>query len=464
MKDNRINTALKLLYPNDVNYFIAEKLTKLASIRNIANQYQLNEQDYTANGFENPLRLIVCLSSERFSNLQKGLYSQGARQVDEYIVIPSFSNPRWLVPSKLKNIGSMINPSSFKAKIALALYKLFSRINLGYLIFPHRIHSYSQNPEVNKADLQESLLYQCKQKGLGVVYLGSFGPLQKISLEFQDDQQISGYGKVSCNNITKHCLINEKSALDFVNNLNLKYLKTPTCGEVLDFRNKDLNCLIQSPLTAKEHCINLSPIIVKALTELYQVTAKSDKVNSQGYLSYLKGELCKLDKNKFTLFQTQCLVEAMTMLESLLPSSELLRLCFSHGDFTRWNIRIDKKYLYAFDWEEGKIRPVGHDLFHFDMVETVLVKNAQVTSSTYSRLLEMCKDDSSLFDGFFYQNEELFQIYLIVYLIELINVYLWHADFHTAPGVPNKDNIDQILKYATDLLYAIRETNEVKKK
>lgn len=78
-------------------------------------------------------------------------------------------------------------------------------------------------------------------------------------------------------------------------------------------------------------------------------------------------------------------------------------LCFSHGDFTPWNLRknSDGKYI-VFDWEYCRMRFYGFDLIHYLwQIENKLngknkdaaIKAAIETAKEYDERLRVCSDE-----------------------------------------------------------------------
>ena len=52
--------------------------------------------------------------------------------------------------------------------------------------------------------------------------------------------------------------------------------------------------------------------------------------------------------------------------------------------------------------------------------------------------------------------------YLRLYLIDIVDIYLWHAIIHSEEGYPVKGNIDQILTFVLNLFsYLDHLKNEI---
>ncbi len=463
MTESRIRTALTLMINFSDSVFVTGERNKSISFDELKVikedlMYELDVrtlagQTVTESGDR---RSIVCLTRRRISLLPLLFRVKKLREVGGYLIAPSFENPRWILPLGRNSSWGMVNPTSLKAKIAFSIYKALSSVGLGFIVFPHRIRVYNASgnkPSSYLGDICERLPF-CY--GYNMLYLGSFGPLQKITVEFVGNDGVQYYGKFSNNKLTESALVAESSALHFVNALPLKFTRTPDVKGLHRINEEDITYLIQTPLHASDKCKAYSSILSSALTELFAYTKTRETKLIDQYIHALGDRLLAFKAEQLDATQSSSLDVAVGLFEKLqiLMEGELI-LSFSHGDFTRWNILFDNDKACIFDWEEAGFRPVGFDLFHFFVIECALVNkgNAKVV---YAEIHDLCNSDADLFGGYLYGNSGLVDRYLLFYITDLVSVYLWHAVAHIKGRYPVKDNINFMLVFLCSLAKLVK--------
>ncbi|MBE9489609.1 MAG: phosphotransferase [Bacteroidetes bacterium] len=442
MNDNRIKTTLNLLCSTDYSTYVSGHLAELALFKDL----NLNEASSTEN--------IFCITDGRLSWPMVFSNKKNIHKVEEYFVVPSFANPRWIIPVNSSGFGQMVKPSSMKAKAALLIFKYLYVLHLGWLIFPSRIRRYT----FGNGNISTHLSNVCNELNdcvsSGVIYLGSFGPLQKTTVEFSGVNGVAYYAKISDNNRAKDTLLAEEKALKFVNGLFLSVAVIPKCKGLFSIDNTNLSFLIQTPLNAANQCVCISNVLSKAITEIHNATLKHDIGFYFSGMKILERNLTSNEISFFNGLQLKIFTKTKDVHTVLLKDDKCkkLYLSYSHGDFTRWNINVDKKHAYIFDWEEAGFRPVGYDVFHFELIEYVLVHHQDEPSIFYAKLVRLFSLDEKLLEGFFCNDELLMSFYLKLYLVQLVDVYLWHAFVHNSELYPVKDNIDKVLIFACEFL------------
>jgi hypothetical protein len=472
IKDNRLKSALKLLFGNDALLCMpygVEPRTVLEK-NNVDNNLVFNEsisqdiKQILANNISN--KDIIIFTTKRFSSIGSIFSKKNFIKVDEYIVIPSFENPRWVVPAGIYNIGEMIQASSLKARVAIQIFKILSFSHMGGLVFPNKIRRFSISPNERNGLLSKvsgDYPYGTHDR---VIYLGSFGPLQKTTVEFVEAGQAKFYAKTADNYRAKESLKNEKMALDFINTLTLKKLIAPTDMNLSVKNSSDFAILFQSSLAGGKPSVTFSHLIAEVITELHEKTLKSDV---EGFVDIVKGLHDRLVEKENSLenlnsLQQNILRKAKYESDYLFNNIANLPayLSFSHGDFTRWNIREDDCLAYVFDWEEAKFRPVGYDFFHYLLIDSILVKNNLSVSSYFNKVIDTLTNNPMLMNVIFKGDKKMMVSYLRLYLIDIVDIYLWHAIIHSEEGYPVKGNIDQILTFVLNLFsYLDHLKNEI---
>lgn len=465
MKDNRLLTPIWFLFGLYAKVYMPRFLYKTV-FTDCGRKRQsdslfsfdelcLSEIDVESSLFDADCPLVF-FTTKRYSPLSSFLSRFNLNKIAEYCVVPSFDNPRWLVPAKSFNLGSMVNPSSLKACVAILLFRFFNFFGLGHMIFPHRISCYSSSKERGIGLLNDDRYFNgCQSDSVCSVYLGSFGPLQKTTFEFVDADLSGCYAKVSDNKRTHQSLDNEKKALSFMAQLGLKNIIVPDLVGLHDIPGTDFRVLMQSSLPCRNKPNHLSNTLSLALTELHKNTLTNDSLI---YCGHLKNVLSSVSgnrpQNSNNLHQESVDIVREEILYHLKNKSHFLT--FSHGDFTRWNVFEKNEHIYAFDWEEAKYRTVGYDFFHFVLIENLLVHCNDNIHEYCSSIREQAINNNQFLNGFFYKKESRLWHCLRIYLIEIISVYLWHAYIHAEEGYPKKENIDHILKFCVDLVKYLR--------
>ena len=138
------------------------------------------------------------------------------------------------------------------------------------------------------------------------------------------------------------------------------------------------------------------------------------------YVEHLNAELGLIDVDYLSSLELTYYFKVLNKLTDVekLNRSTFLRMSFSHGDFTRWNVRLKSDSICVFDWEEAKFRPLGFDVFHYCLVETVLInKNVDVDSFLKFAKRSFLKGPS---DDLYDHKVRNFQLYISIYMIEQV--------------------------------------------
>jgi len=470
MKDSRLRTLLSLLFNPKSIVLIKDHLIDIEIANNLHQDSSIDVQLFNKNFdvinimakievVNTDLNDIICLTSSRVPFLYNRISCTKYKKISEYIIIPSLHNPRWIIPANTSDLGRMIRPSSIKAKIAIKLYKILSFIHLGILIFPDRLFHFSYSDKKKDIAIHKICSKLPVKVSHGAIYLGSFGPLQKLTVEYANDKNIEFYSKISDNNRTEKLLINEKDSIKIINNFSLKKVIIPNLVDFYSLEEFGFNVLVQTALKGFSKTNNISRAVAEGITEIYLKSYKNDIKSMDSYVDILINSINNKDKDILNKVQKVALLVIEEECKRIRQTSsiDLSLMSFSHGDFTRWNILEDEKHIYVFDWEEGKYRSIGYDIFHFILVEHILVENISDPKHYYNTIYKLLVIDKYLLEGIFFKNERLMLYYLKLYILDVMNIYLWHATIHHEESYANKENIDLILKFLTNLVLYVRK-------
>lgn len=348
------------------------------------------------------------------------LNKTNAKSHYSYVVIPSLTEARWIIDTRFIFNSAAIKPSSYKARIALIMFRLLWSIGLKRIIFPARINIISKDKNRPFARLK-SMLHE--QEYIGCFYFGAVGPLQKITLEISSKNKCTGYIKLASSQLARLKLNNEINALSYMHGKGIECIELPDhtglneisgAGNYLAFR--------QTAVSSSYVPNGVSSQIFKCLSEIAIETIDDDPFKANKYLNGLRYKLSTTGKLMETLLGEDLMV-VIKHIEEMINHSDNLMMTFSHGDFTRWNIRLKEEDLCIFDWEEANFRPLSHDLFHFIFAECVLVQK-ELHFSAFYRKSSSGFSKTWLCDCRSLLNDYRFDDYLYLYLLWLTSYYL----------------------------------------
>jgi len=281
----------------------------------------------------------------------------------------------------------------------------------------------------------------------GIIYTGSFGPLQKFVVELLNkDKRIFAYAKIGIHKYAQEAILKEELALVTLGSFPLQVLKVPQVIQCSLPGHIRQQMIIVKSLIGGEPIIYLSESVIQGLIELSSLS-KTKEVPLLSYVGMQIKALKKIKCIKLSKALIRIQLFFIQLLESLLlkPYTFLmLPMAMSHGDFTRWNIRADKYNVFAIDWEEFANRPLGHDIFTFLFTEKLFVEGLS-PEETSSFFVKLYKDHTpSPINHYFADIAPRFvdkKLFLILFFIEIARYNLWHAYRHKKDLYPEKRNL-----------------------
>ena len=333
----------------------------------------------------------------------------------EYLVLPSWNNPRFFVYNDkilIKNIGNLIKPTSFKAKLAWDIALFLNRFNAIKLIFRNSI--FIKTDILGKHFLKTKAHTQNKF----VIYTGAVGIYQKWTIQEMDEiNNIVSFTKIGKSELSIKRIEKEHENLEWLSEKVFNSFEVP---QELDYFNVDSFVFLKQTACKKEYKrINseFTHLHKNVLSELHYNFQK--ETISGLFISSLCKEADKLKKEDVGVQPTVSLLnENIKWLEKELSKTSNLILTFSHGDFTQWNNYSDGQKLFVFDWEMGDYRMPLWDYFNFIYHSAFLVYNCDV-----SRLEKMLHDNYEWAISIA-GNRRKYDIYHKTYLIEITLHYL----------------------------------------
>jgi hypothetical protein len=387
--------------------------------------------------------LLVSSNRVAFSNLEKiytieelndffapCLVSTGGSEFDsknnngiEYIVVPSWSNPRWFIPKDkylITHIGNLVKPTSFAAKTIWKIALCLNKINCIDWLFRSKIYINTNHVGAHFFKTNDS------SRNRFVVYTGAKGIYQKFTFQEMDEKkEIISFIKVGKNKFTSFRLENEVKILKILGEKRFFSFDYPA---LVDYYQKDGFTFLKQTPCKKEFSrvlMDLTDLHLRFLSEVHQSCHKS--IYTEEFLSSIEEaieNLSHFDKNA-----CEILVDAIRILKITLNRQKLL-FVLSHGDFTAWNCFSNKKILYVFDWEMGEYRMPLWDYFNF-IYHSVLLTVGYKVKAINKKLCTNTFWAKSLVGS------DLYDTCHLTYLIEITIHYLQQCQELSRHGMRN---------------------------
>jgi hypothetical protein len=459
--NNKLTTTQTLL-----NYFGVD--TGIRIVENGADAvafHPLPWSDILNSGSETDAYLIS--NRESRGSIYRKLHAAGQMVVAEYSALSGWENPRWFIPTwrslSLGLMPRMISPTRFIAKAGVTAFRMLRGCGGHQLLFPCRVFlAASVNNEPITYDNHGNNDFSAICKGTigcetkpGVVYTGSYGPLQKFTLELLDKTGFPiAYAKFGHDALTRQAINREDIALKELGSVPLRTLKVPKCHGIFSLDRWGDEVLIQSSLDGGSPVYGISNTIVRALSDLFEGTRRPHSVSVKEYALMLRDNLMHTGGTNLSPDQAEFRDDIVKILTTLCHrvGKAMMPIAMSHGDFTRWNMKKGEHSIYVVDWEEAALRPPGHDYFHFLLIENLLVQQQSPELVAQKMLFTTLNQKDDYSSEYFNHTVGLdwleIKVFALLFLAETARVNLWHIEQHNNMHFPPKKSIDDILKTA----------------
>lgn len=341
----------------------------------------------------------IYFTSDRKRKLKSNNY-------DEYIVVPGFNNPRWIIKNDtniINNQGNIIKPTSFLAYTVWEVAKFISKFDYMSLIFPNRIIATSRSLEKN--------ILANDSNSIGIIYTGAKGEFQKFTLQvWHDSKSIVSYLKFGNQSQSREKVEHEYYSLELLSKIKFDRVHIP---KMLRFKLDSDHAMLetQNIVTGQDKKVDvLLNVDYLALLEIYNESGKKNTSVSE-YIN---------DKNIYK-----------SVILDLLGENFHINIYNSHGDYTPWNRFILDCEVKIIDWENFSKRVMCYDLVTFLFSEGVLIKK-----SNLNKIQKKCEDAILKFNMMIgeYIESQRIKKYLLVCLVELYDNF------------PSSSNDDFVLK------------------
>jgi hypothetical protein len=359
----------------------------------------------------------------------------------EYLVIPSWDNPRFFVPNDknlIKKIGNLIKPTSFKARMVWNIALFLNGFKAIKLIFRNSIFI--------KMDKLGGYFLDGNNdsKSKFVIYTGAIGVYQKWTIqEMNETNDILSFTKIGRTKLSKQRILKEKKCLQYLNDFKFEKFEIPN---LVDFYSKnDFTIIKQNSCDVSySQVVNHFSYLHKSVIEELHSKLKKD-VSSNSYIDSINKEIDEINIDDITIKPIASLLKInLIKIEAELKSNETLTFTFSHGDFTQWNSFSNGVRLFVFDWEMGSYRMPMWDYFNF-IYHSAFLGHKHNEKELHKVILENEKWVKSIVG-------DLYNLCHKIYLIEIIIHYLQQYKELKQIGIENSvhDLILQFPKFLED--------------
>lgn len=339
--------------------------------------------------------------------------------IEEFAILPSIKNPRWLIPLKNKELIisslALYQPSLARAKLLKKMTVLVAKGGLSYLLMKNRVYFQRDDRAIKEIFNRDELYY--------AFFTGTEGCHRKVTIQVMDEKgRILGYIKVSDNEDIDRLLRNEAGILQDLLRLEIRNGLFPKV--IFHGRIDGANILVLDTLKSvhSRFSSKLSDPHVNFLSEIFQKTAKVKRYTDSSFRYELKNRIRNLEDERLEGSEKGIFIKSFNYLEEKLMDKKIpFSLC--HRDFTPWNTFFHNDMLYVFDWEYAKKDyPPMFDLFHFIIQDGILVRhlNAQGLLKQVLRYKKWLRKYSSL-AGI---KSDLWMPLLLCYLLDISLLYV----------------------------------------
>ncbi len=409
---------------------------------------------------ESDIVLFLVKNKAHLSRMKRLLGKNNLEYISSCIVVPSFENPKWLLPVQkdiIKKSRNLMKPSKVKSLVALGLFHLLNIVGYPQLIFSSQliITKKKRSNATVTGILSAYLTRELGSKDLHtVLYTGSYGVYQKFTAQIIDNQgETIAYAKIGHGSLAKKTIEDEVRALTYLDGIDFSALKHPEIISVgyLDNTSDLIMLLTPAPVGYKKFIKRLSPVHIIALEELFLKTKKS--MDGSMLMEEMENDFLRLkdkmiiEKEKFIrLFE-----DLLRKLNRIIGDKELT-IGFSQGDFAPWNMFIGNSGLFLFDWEIARHRVPMWDLYNFVLHSEVLIfskNHKDILMLVFGRdsiYAPLISEYRKCFDKSVYFNERVF---LVITLYQIMIYYIEYTILQEEFEFPMKSTVNDLLKTAS---------------
>jgi hypothetical protein len=383
----------------------------------------------------------------------------GYKSIQAYTIIPTLKNPRWLFPFEKRNFtnaGKFVKPTSPKAKLAWKMALALSRFSLVNAVFPTTYFQISRVSRNFISDIHLKITQRKNETASFIFYTGAPGVFQKYCARFIDHKgNILYYAKISDDKKNKLRISNEFSTLKSLAVGNISDFLYPHATSYLTIDNYDV--LVQTSIESvnSQFTSDLNSIHIKALCGLAHIGSQTT-ISLSGYIRDLNTAIhtnaSHAGLSDILSVIDNCCADIIRA-SNQQPDSDIIQLILSHGDFTPWNVFIDKGICCIFDWELCKHRTPFWDIYNFILHSEVLIHQSDAID-----ICDKIDEQYSIFLDSYQTAVNGFQhiisptLGLKLYLLDIIDYYLDFNVQNNNADIATEDGVFRLINIASTIL------------
>lgn len=326
---------------------------------------------------------------------------------------------RWIFPSTNRSPShlQLYNASGWKAKAYRFASMLLFGLGAKKILASGSFTIKSKEPLLHLEGLNGIPFDQYS------IFTGTVSTGRKAIMELSTQGATSHFLKIPIEEEANRYLLREFQELDRMKTLSFDYLKIPGVRRVA---NGILLDNIKPP--RPRNSVELEPIHLDALEELYDKTAKETTFRALPFYEEISQNLKQLEECRDLIVAPlrRDQINGMIQRLNLLYKDDIFDkkgiIANAHGDFTPWNMYLTDFHVHAYDWELAKEQmPLLFDCFHFLFQTGILIRSFSWTE--ISQQFESLRQ-SPFISRLTKKHSIDFDIYVKSYLLYTISSYL----------------------------------------
>lgn len=309
----------------------------------------------------NDIKLLLTLLNNAGVKASVVMDAEHLHVLDLNIFLNTDGSFRWLWPAESRNAGFLrfYNASSAKAKLFAGVASKTASLGLGGLLARTKLRLYIHHSSV-------ATLTSWGQDFS--IFTGTTGPNRKgvIAMEQNGEGAFIKSGLIESSLQLIH---QEAAQLSTLNTLSLEKMRVP---QVLACTSTSASFEdISSPDAQRSN--ELLPQHYMALAELQSKTASLMPLNQIPLWTEAMEQL-NLLQNSTDQRIPKGLLRKLSALANHLCGIRNLPCSYAHGDFTPWNMYVEKNRVAVYDWELAQAKaPLLWDAYHFIIQSGILI-------------------------------------------------------------------------------------------
>lgn len=278
----------------------------------------------------------------------------------------------WLMPAmNMRTAMNLYQPSEWKGKMIKTLFPWLYRISMVRKFIHAETVRCSMSDELKQLCCR--LFHETAMEFS--IFCGTPGVHQKITMQLSKGNRIMGYCKVTDSDEIAALFQSEVNVLKELGRKGFKDI--PTCLFYGELKN-GVRVFVQSTVKTRQSQVIHEWTVLhdNFLNKLYQHTHRLVEFEKSDYyhtLSVLQQHIDWLPPETDSSFITAVINRIQSRWQG-----QKVDFSAYHADFTPWNMFVEKRLLFVFDWEYARMSyPPMLDLYHFFTQTAIFEKHWQ---------------------------------------------------------------------------------------